>query len=197
VDVSARLRNNQTSAFAQGTTNGDGYWIMALALQIDVGAPRFPSQGVLTVDRATAAVGDVLTYTAVIDNSAGTTNANNLTFYDTPAPGTSFVPNSFTVNGIAQAGANPVAGVPLGTIAAGTTATVRFQVRVDSLSATDQRINRARWTFDFVSCSGQRSRARRRRTPQSPWSRSRISQSRRRSSTHQPSPARPSPTPSW
>lgn len=155
IDVSARLRNNQTSAFAQGTTSGDAYAILALALQIDVGAPRFASDSALTVDRPVAAVGDVLTYTAVLDNSAGTADASNLVFFDEPAPGTSFVPGSFSVNGVIQAGANPVAGVPLGAVAAGTRTTVRFQVRIDAVAATDQRVNRARWTFGFVSCAGQ------------------------------------------
>ena len=115
MNVSARLRNNQTSAFAQGTTTGDDYRIMALALQIDVGAPRFSSGDAKSVDRATAVIGDVLTYTVLIDNTTGTTNANDVVFFDTPPAGTSFVANSFTVNGLPRPGANPVTGVPLGT----------------------------------------------------------------------------------
>src|SRR5262249_11250581 len=127
-------------------------------LQIDVGAPRFASEGAMTVDRATAVVGDVLTYTVVIDNSTGTTNANNVVFFDTPPAGTSFVPGTFTLNGVSQPGANPVAGVPLGAVAAGTKLTIALQLRVDSIAAVPDphlRTNRARWTFDFVSCAGQ------------------------------------------
>ena len=158
VNVSARLRNNQTSAFAQGTTTSDDYRITALALQIDVGAPRFRSSDAKSVDRATAVIGDVLTYTVLIDNSTGTINANDVVFFDTPPAGTSFVANSFTVNGLPRPGANPVTGVPLGTVAAGTTMTIRFQARVDSIPAGPNphlRSNRARWTFNFVSCAGQ------------------------------------------
>ena len=162
VNASAQLRNNQTTAFAQGTTTGDGYRITTLALQIDVGAPRFRSGDAKSVDRATALIGDVLTYTVLVDNTTGATNATNVVVFDTPPAGTSFVPNSFTVNGVVQSGANPVTGVTLGTVSAGTTVTVRFQARVDSIPAGPNphlRSNRARWTFNFVSCAGQPSQA--------------------------------------
>src|SRR5262245_29454369 len=155
VNVSAQLRNNQTSAFAQGATTGDGYRIMALALQIDVGAPIFQSDGALSVDRATAMLGDVLTYTAVLNNSGSA--ASNAVFFGTPPAGTSFVADSFTVNGVSQPGADPAGGVALGTVAAGATLTATFRVRVDAIPAGPTphlRSTRARWTFDFVSCAG-------------------------------------------
>ena len=158
VNASAQLVNNQTTAFAQGTSSGDGYHIMALALQIDVGAPRFASAATLSVDRATAVVGDVLTYTVVVDNTASNIDATNLVFFDTPPAGTSFVANSFAINGTTQTGASPVTGVPLGVLAAGATMTVTFQARVDGIPAGPAphlRINRARWTFDYVSCAGE------------------------------------------
>jgi large repetitive protein len=65
VDISTTLLNNQTTAAAQGTTTGDNYMINALGLQINVGAPSF----LLTtkaVDKATAVVGDTLTYSISI-----------------------------------------------------------------------------------------------------------------------------------
>ena len=158
VNVSGRIRNGQSSAFLRGATSGDSYVITALALQIDAGGPRLGSAaGAMTVDRATAVLGDLLTYTIVLDNSAGTADAANFVFFDTPPPGTSFVAGSFTVNGAALPAANPASGVPLGVIPAGTKTTVRFQVRVDAIPpgpSPHLRSNRARWTFDFVSCSG-------------------------------------------
>ena len=157
VSVSARLRNNQTSAFALGTTSSDIYYITALALQIDVGAPGFRSSGAKFVDRATAIIGDVLTYTVLVDNSTGTVNATDVVFFDTPPGGTSFVAGSFTANGLPIPGANPVAGVPLGTIAAGTRMTVRFRARIDSIPTGPNPSllsNQARWTFNYVSCAG-------------------------------------------
>src|SRR6185295_605259 len=136
VDVSGYLKKNDTTAFAQGTTSGgDVFWITALGFQIDTAAPSFSSASTTSVDRSTAAVGDVLTYTIRIDNSASAVDANNVVFFDPPPAGTSFVANSFTVNGVVLPGADPVAGVPLGTVAAGTTVTVTLHVHIASIVA--------------------------------------------------------------
>ena len=45
VDASAQLSRQQTSAFAQGTADGDDFFITALAMQIDVVAPAFGAEG--------------------------------------------------------------------------------------------------------------------------------------------------------
>ena len=158
VDVSGYLKKNDTTAFAQGTTSGgDVFWITALGFQIDTAAPSFSSASATSVDKSTAAVGDVLTYTIRIDNSASAVDANTVVFFDPPPAGTSFVAGSFSVNGVVQTSADPVAGVPLGTVAAGTAVTVTFRVHIDSIVAgPDPSLisNSARWTFDFASCSG-------------------------------------------
>ena len=154
VDVSKALGHTATTVFLQAIGSADTYYLTALALQIDVEAPRFASGGSLSVDRATAVVGDVLTYTVSLDNSTGSADAANLVFFDTLPPGISFVAGSFTVDGAPQAGADIASGVPLGTIAAGTTATIQFQARVDAALPTHQRVNQARWTFDYANCSG-------------------------------------------
>ena len=132
VDVSASLLNGQVAAAAQGTTTGDQYTINALGLQINVGAPVFPT-AVKTVDKATTFVGDTLTYSVVLDNTAGTADATNVVFSDTPPPGTTFVANSFAIGGVAQPGASPVAGVNIGPILAGQSRTVSFQVTVNNI----------------------------------------------------------------
>jgi uncharacterized repeat protein (TIGR01451 family) len=157
VSVTSQLLNNQTTAFAQGTTTGDGYRIAALALQIDIGAPRFRSGDAKSVDRVAAVLGDTITYTIVLDNTTGTSAAANVTFFDTPPAGTTFVPGSFLIDGVSQPGASPVTGVPMGAIAAGAQVTVSFQAQVTSIPPPPNqhlRTNRARWTFDFVSCAG-------------------------------------------
>ena len=157
IDVSSTLLNSQTSAVAQGTTTGDQYTINALGLQVNVGAPIFPT-AVKTVDKATTFVGDTLTYSVVLNNGAGTADATNVIFTDAPPPGTTFVANSFTVGGVTQAGANPSAGVNIGTIAAGASRTVGFQVTVTSIPAgpaVAQYSNTATWAYQYVSCVGQ------------------------------------------
>jgi uncharacterized repeat protein (TIGR01451 family) len=156
VDISPALLNGQTSAVAQGTTTQDQYTINGLGIQIDVGAPKFP-QAVKSSNRTVTYVGDTVTYSIILDNTVGTANATNVTFFDTPPPGMSFIPGTTTVNGVLQAGANPVTGFSVGTINTGASATVTFQVRVDAIPAEPapaQFVNRARWTFDFVSCAG-------------------------------------------
>jgi large repetitive protein len=157
VDASATLANNQTSAFAQGTTSGDQYSINALGIQINVGSPIFPT-GVKTVDKAIAKVGDILTYTVLLSNTAGTANADNVFFTDTVPPGTSFVTGSFRIDGVVQALANPAAGVNVGTIASGASKTVSFQALVNTIPsapATALYSNSATWSYQFISCAGQ------------------------------------------
>lgn len=157
VDVSAQLRPAQTTAFARGTTSGDQYLISALGLQIDVGAPVFRFDA-SAADRPTARLGDLLTYTIVVDNTQGRLDANNVVFFDPPPPGTSFVPGTFTINGAPQPSANPSTGVPLGTVSAGAAVTVTLQVRVDSpppLPGQAAYVNAPRWTYQYQSCAGQ------------------------------------------
>jgi hypothetical protein len=63
VDASPELTRQQTAAFAQGTADGDDFFITALAMQIDVVAPSFGAEVATSVNNLTAQVGDVLTYT--------------------------------------------------------------------------------------------------------------------------------------
>ena len=157
VDISSTLTNAETSAVAEGTTTGDNYMINALGLQINVGSPSFPVT-TKSVNHATTYVGDTLTYTIVLNNTAGTADATSVTFLDPPPAGTVFVANSLTIGGVVQVGANPTSGVSLGTIAAGSSKTVTFQVTVTSLPVSPagaQYANSANWTYQYVPCSGQ------------------------------------------
>ncbi|MGB8328076.1 MAG: DUF11 domain-containing protein, partial [Steroidobacteraceae bacterium] len=157
VDVSSRLTNSQTSAVAKGTSTGDQYVINALALQINVGSPSFPVV-VKSVDKATTFVGDTLTYTIVLNNTGGTADATSTVFTDVIPAGTSFIANTFTIDGVVQAGANPAAGVAIGTIGAGQQKTVSYRVTVNSIPAAPalaQYSTSASWTYQYISCAGQ------------------------------------------
>jgi large repetitive protein len=156
VDISTTLSNNQTSAFARGTTTNDQYMINALGLQINVGSPIFPVT-VKQVSKTTTYVGDTITYTINLDNTAGTANADNVVFTDAPPPGTTYIASSLTVDGVATAG-NPSTGVNVGTVAAGAMKVVRFSVRVDSIPAAPAAalyVNSASWAYEYISCAGQ------------------------------------------
>ena len=157
VDASAQLTTGQTQAFAQGTTSFEFFYLNALALQIDVGAPAFDSTAATTVSRATAAVGDLLTYTVRFNNTGGSADANNVTMTVPLPAGMSFVAGSFAVDGVSS-GANPVTGALIGRVAAGSTRVVTFRFRVDSVPAAPAPAQYAvtpSWTYSFVSCAGQ------------------------------------------
>ncbi|MNC84195.1 hypothetical protein D3C75_1385970 [compost metagenome] len=60
----------------------------------------------------------------------GISPVNNVVLVDPAPAGTSFVPGSVTVDGTPVPAANPAVGIQLGSIAAGATVIVTFQVLV-------------------------------------------------------------------
>lgn len=64
------------------------------------------------MDKRFATVGDVLTYTVVLTN-AGSVSADSPTFVDTNPDGTTFIQNTFLINGVLQNNADPTVGVHL------------------------------------------------------------------------------------
>ncbi|WP_241667994.1 DUF11 domain-containing protein, partial [Bacillus cereus] len=63
-----------------------------------------------SVDKSIISVGDTLTYTTTITNT-GNTPATNITFTSAIPASTTFIPDSVTINGIQQLGAQPALGV--------------------------------------------------------------------------------------
>ncbi|MED0996910.1 cell surface protein [Bacillus mobilis] len=102
-----------------------------------------------TVDRAFATVGDILTYTVILTN-AGSVSADSPTFVDTNPDGTTFIPNTFLINGVLQNNADPNIGVPLPSIPANGSLTVSYQVTVTSLPAQNPTINSSSTQYSFI-----------------------------------------------
>ncbi|MDI4645943.1 DUF7507 domain-containing protein [Cohnella hashimotonis] len=100
-----------------------------------------------TASTANATVGSLVTYTVSIANSGNA--AATTTFFDNIPAGTAYEPNTFRLNGTIVPGANPATGVPIGTIGAGATTSVSFQVRVNALPAQSQLVNQATSTYTF------------------------------------------------
>ncbi len=102
-----------------------------------------------TVDQAFATVGDILTYTVTLTN-AGSVTADSPTFVDTNPDGTTFIPNTFLINGVLQNNADPNIGVPLPSIAANGSLTVSYQVTVTSLPAQNPTLNSSSTQYSFI-----------------------------------------------
>ncbi|WP_274649655.1 DUF7507 domain-containing protein [Paenibacillus humicola] len=124
-----------------------------------------PSNGVTTpvyspiisvaksADTANATVGNIVTYTLLVGNAGNIGAAAAIT--DPIPAGSSFVPGSFTVNGVPVPGANPAAGVAIGTVAAGAAAAVTFQVLVNSLPSPPRLVNQATAVYTFQPPDGR------------------------------------------
>ncbi|MDG1594848.1 DUF11 domain-containing protein, partial [Bacillus cereus] len=104
---------------------------------------------VKTANTAFANIGDTITYTVLIQNS-GNTNATNVNFSDPVPAGTTFVENSFAVNGSTIPGANPNNGVNIGTISSDSSLTVTFQVIVTSTPPSNPITNVASIQYTFI-----------------------------------------------
>lgn len=99
------------------------------------------------------AVGETFTYTVVTTNG-GIQPINNVILTDALPAGTIFVPGSVTVRGAVVASANPNSGISVGTLTAGSSATVTFQVTVQSLPASGSLLNRASVSYSSGTFTG-------------------------------------------
>ncbi|MCG7382295.1 hypothetical protein [Paenibacillus sp. ACRRY] len=99
------------------------------------------------------AVGETFTYTVVTTNG-GIQPINNVILTDSLPAGTTFVPGSVTVRGAVVASANPNSGISVGTLTAGSSATVTFQVTVQSLPASGSLLNRASVSYSSGAFTG-------------------------------------------
>lgn len=92
---------------------------------------QYPLLSILKIAPSTIKTGSTLTYNFAITNT-GTLSANNITFRDNIPAGTTFVNDSFRVNGVYKLGADPTSasGVPIGTLNPGESLTVTFDTTV-------------------------------------------------------------------
>lgn len=151
VDISETLTNNQTTAVFQLRTGGDGYSVIAVGIYIDINSPRITVQK--SVNATSATVGQLLTYTVVIENT-GTVPADASLLFDGLPNNTEFVPGSVTINSVSDVNANPTTGISLGTVPPGGLVTVTYQVRVVSVPPDGFIVNEAVVNFDYQSVTG-------------------------------------------
>lgn len=101
------------------------------------------------VDKSFSRIGDTLTYTVALTNN-GNSSAQNVIFTDTVPSGTTFIANTFSINGVLKV-RHPSNGVNIGIITAGTTVTVSFQVTVTSLPTENPIVNFSSTSYQLVS----------------------------------------------
>ena len=139
------LGNAQTSTQVRLSTSGDTYQPGVVTIATDLYAPQIVTTK--TVDRATASLGETLTYSVAVQN-AGQDGAVGTIFSDPIPAGAVFVPGSIRLNGalvsdasgddlgefvggrvVVRLGTGATAGTG-GTLAPGASTTVSFQATV-------------------------------------------------------------------
>lgn len=101
-----------------------------------------------TVSKQFATIGDMLTYTVEVFNF-GTVNITNVNFRDLIPDGTTFVKDSVTIDGSNIKGYDPYQSFTLGTIIAGESKIVSFNVQVTSLPTQALITNTANVIFSY------------------------------------------------
>lgn len=151
VDVSAGLRNNQTSALIRLFTNGDLYLPQYVAMQVELDAPII--QPAKATSKTTARVGEIITYTITFTN-VGNANADSITITDPIPNGTSYVVGSITSN-VAFTG-TPLTTITLtNSLAPGQSVTLSYNVRVTTAIPNPNPIpNTATVNYTFVPALG-------------------------------------------
>ncbi|GAA0744607.1 hypothetical protein [Clostridium oceanicum] len=151
VNGTSALQPGQTSAVVRLITQGDTYLQNAIGIEIDTEAADL----VLTksVDKEVALVGDELLYTINVEN-VGEIAGDEVLFTDTPPTGTTFVPNSVTVDGNTIPGISPDQGIDLDTIGAGDSKEVTFRVTVDNQAVPTLLTNFSEAVYKFPPAQG-------------------------------------------
>lgn len=104
-----------------------------------------------TVDKLYAQVGDVLTYTILINNS-GSVGASNILLTDTISSYTVFVPNSLYINGVLQTLLNPnPPGISIPNMVANSTSTITFKVIITTIPQSALVNNSANIIYNYTA----------------------------------------------
>ncbi len=109
---------------------------------------------VKSVDKTTALVGDVLTYTFNMTNS-GNVNAENVTFTDALSAALQYMAGSLTLDGTPISGTPGAAALPLPDLTPGTH-TLTFRATVTGVKPVNPIPNTATFRYDYLSFPGTR-----------------------------------------
>lgn len=145
-DGSGQLATDWTSAFVRSTVGNDPHSLMAVGVSVAMRTPILDdflrATPWVTVSPALAGPGDAVTVTTTITNIGDAGAANAVFSLPSLPAGLAYVAGTFRVNGAAVGGnASPVSGIALGSLAAGATWTVTFQLSVAADAAASLTIS--------------------------------------------------------
>ncbi|MBN1040394.1 DUF11 domain-containing protein, partial [Clostridium botulinum] len=148
------IPNNSTSVYnyvVDPITNPSGVTGSRNSNQVTTQVNNANIQSTKAVDKTNAKVGDILTYTMVLKN-VGNVTANSVVFKDTIPSSTSFVTNSFAINGATQTGISPAppTGATIGTISPGGVTTLTFKVTVSTIPTINPIPNSGTSTYPYT-----------------------------------------------
>ncbi len=142
VPSSGQLNNRASAAYNSGAFSG-----IAQSNTVTTAVYLPVITAVKSASAASALVGGMLVYRIRIANT-GNLGAE-VTFSDTPPSGTTFVPGSVTVGGVARPAASPLGGIELGTVAPGADTEVAFTVSVNSLPSPAVLVNQGTAAYRY------------------------------------------------
>lgn len=156
VDITSQINYNQTTAYTQGTTQGDDYTIAAIGVQIQVSSPTLKlSKKVNTFDDIFSTIGSIVNYSATVEN-IGSGTAFNCVFKDILEPGLAFVPGSFTVNNTPMPDPDFINGYSFGDLAPNDSVSFAFDAQITALpSLRSYYLNSFTVDYDFIPCQQQ------------------------------------------
>ncbi|WDH84704.1 DUF7507 domain-containing protein [Paenibacillus urinalis] len=148
VPASGQVVNQASVAYRSGTFNGLG---TSNTVSTPVYQPIISAVKALNDNYAT--IGDTITVNISLQNTG---NIGAQVSVTDPIPaGTLFVPGSVTIGGTSVPGADPVSGIFIGTLTAGSTNTITFQLQVASLPSPPSISNTASANYSYVLPSGR------------------------------------------
>ena len=159
IEFSNSLITNQNQLALQLSESGsyDGVMIVGAGTSVNVVAPdiivdfNIADPDGHTPDKIL--IGEQLVYSIKIKNS-GKSTANNFILSTIIDSSCSYIPNSFTINGVEIPGADVTSGVNIGAIDANGVTNVLFSARVNSLPVSKNINAYIDYNYSFISGSG-------------------------------------------
>lgn len=146
INISSLMTNSQTSAALRLLSQGDGYMINAVGLTTNSVYLNVPI--IKVVDKAVENIGNQLTYSFNITNNSNVTITSNI-LKDILQTEATFVTGTVEVNSTSLPLATPASGIPIPDLIPGASATVSFNVLINSMPTPNIIYNTGTLSFKY------------------------------------------------